>query len=186
MNKEELRSMSCTKFEAEFYLTTLRLKALINAKEELLLELKNTYSSEASESLVNAYDRLDSTYTRLIYEEAKYLLSLQCVEKFNAESIQDKKIKEHTDGIELEACADRLAKNLDAYINGLRKNNNKNNIYKMIEEYEENARNAAAKASLQERNQMNINPDCYVSREIFYQTAVLKNIECLLRQLLIK
>ncbi|PHV69231.1 hypothetical protein CS063_16960 [Sporanaerobium hydrogeniformans] len=57
-------------------------------------------------------------------------------------------------------------------------------IHEAIEKHEKITKDASEKAKNEEENQMNINPDCYVAREIMYQTAVLKNIENMLRQLL--
>ena len=50
-------------------------------------------------------------------------------------------------------------------------------MHEIIKQYEEQTRNAAAKAIKEEKRQVNINPNCFVARELMYQTAILKNIE---------
>lgn len=59
--------------------------------------------------------------------------------------------------------------------------NNEIYIYDAIKVYEEQIRNAAEKARQEEGLQVNVNPDCYVARELMYQTAILKKIENMLR-----
>lgn len=49
-------------------------------------------------------------------------------------------------------------------------------IYEAISKYEKTKMEAMREAKNRELNQMNIDPDCYVAREIEYQTAILHEI----------
>lgn len=52
-----------------------------------------------------------------------------------------------------------------------------------IKKYREAERNTARIAAKKEHLQFNVNPECYVAKEIFYQTALLQNILVELRKI---
>ena len=80
-------------------------------------------------------------------------------------------------GFTIETCTQHIHETAE-YIRPLKSNNG----YEQIKHYEEINRNASEKAKGKEGNQVNINPSCYIARELIYQTAILKNIENMLRQ----